>query len=70
MKCTDASHLTIESLIGVLQEAIAGGTPKETLVYACGKPSSPKDCKIENAKPIFSACSCETNKHLVLLVEE
>lgn len=65
-----SGYMTIEDLIGVFNKAVEGGASRQSMVYVCGRPECSNDCKIEKAKPIYSACSCESNKHLVLLVEE
>ena len=62
-------HLTVEDIIVLLNTAISNGLPKTALVYASVDPCDIHDSCIENAKPIISACTCETNKHLVLLIK-
>ena len=62
------NEITIETLIGILTEAISGGMPKESQVFVCDS-ATPTECEIEKSKPIFSACSCEKNKRLVLFLK-
>jgi len=63
-------NLTVKDIMSLLNDSLETNEINlDSKIYVSTEPCNQRDKCIENAKPICSACSCEANKHLVLLIK-